>query len=98
MTLPCPANPVKAKKAAAMRAAKEAKMNNTEKMSMADIQKANIDPSQKKKTAARTTKVVIVTGDEDEREGRQRMKGPTKWYMGQYGNDDGTSCRVDRFA
>lgn len=64
---------------------------------MADIQKASREPSQKK-TAGRTTKVVIQTGDEDGEEGIQRMRGPTKWYMGQYGNEDGTCSVVDTFA
>ena len=39
-TIPCPANPIKARQAAAIRAAKDAKMNEAHKtMSMADITK-----------------------------------------------------------
>ena len=56
---------------------------------MAEIQKAN--QGSKKKTPAKQTKVVIQTGEEEDEEESRKMRGPTKWYMGQYGNNDGTS-------
>ena len=70
MTLPCPPNPAKAKKAAAIRAAKEAKMKNPAGHRMADLEE-----SRKK---------------EDKHD-----KNVNRWYMGEYGTNEGTLLYAD---
>lgn len=86
MTLPVPPNPVKAKKAAAARAAKEAKMKAPVGIPVDEDE----TPVQRKKKSNRKQ---AQRADEDgEEEGDKGKKpNPTKWYMGQYGNNDGES-------
>lgn len=88
MTLPVPPNPVKAKKAAAARAAKEAKMKNQgaprplvdDEEERRRAEKRRATKAQQKKAATR--------GDEEDGEGDGRGGKVTKWYMGQYGNNE----------
>ena len=84
MTLPCPPNPVKAKKAAAIRAAKEAKLKNPHPPPI------HMSGGDDKRQKGRRKEVRIAqTVDDDD----QSLK-PTKWYMGQYGNNDGNVLHV----
>ena len=64
MTLPCPPNPAKAKKAAAIRAAKEAKMKNPGGHSMAAM-------------------------EESRKKDDKQDKNVNRWYMGDYGTNEG---------
>ncbi|ELU16132.1 hypothetical protein CAPTEDRAFT_228009 [Capitella teleta] len=86
MTLPVPPNPVKAKKAAAARAAKEAKMKQPVGFPppMADAAPSG-NPKKKKQTKQKSQQK-----QEDDEEDAEPVKkvNTTKWYMGQYGNSD----------
>ncbi|KAK2154993.1 hypothetical protein LSH36_251g00013 [Paralvinella palmiformis] len=86
MTLPCPPNPVKAKKAAAARAAKEAKMKNPQmqQMMMEDAAQSKRRDRKKAKPSAHQKQAATTDDDDD----RPTTASVTKWYMGQYGNNE----------
>ena len=85
--IPVPPNPVKAKKAAAMRAAKEAKMKNPNP----PPPPADEEELKKRKERAKKTgrSRANIGGQEDEED--QSVHKPTRWYMGQYGVNDGNN-------
>ncbi|XP_060082127.1 death domain-containing protein 1-like [Ylistrum balloti] len=77
VTIPCPPNPAKARKLAQIRKMKEEKMKNPVKVQVIDYEKEARKEEQKKK--AQQQKEAQMT-EED--------KVTTKWYMGEYGNND----------
>lgn len=78
VTIPCPPNPAKARKLAQIRKMKEDKMKNPVKVQVIDFEKEARLEEQKKK-AQQQKEAQIAAEDE---------KVTTKWYMGEYGNND----------
>ena len=84
MTLPIPPNPVKAQKAAAARAAKEEKRKNKQNQQFMMQE----DDKEKKRRELRNAIAQAQKQMHDDNDSTPRPKS-TRWYMGQYGNNDG---------
>ncbi|XP_052785943.1 death domain-containing protein 1-like [Mya arenaria] len=84
VTVPCPPNPTKAKKIAAMRKAKEEKMKNPPKIQI--LLPHEIEAIEKEKQKSKLQKMQEqLKAEENEKEEPK----PTKWYMGDYAvNED----------
>ncbi|XP_053387400.1 death domain-containing protein 1-like isoform X2 [Mercenaria mercenaria] len=83
VTVPCPPNPTKAKKIAAMRKAKEEKMNNPPKVHV--LLPHEIEAMEKEKQKSKLQKMQEqIAADENKVEEPK----PTKWYMGDYANNE----------
>ena len=93
MTLPCPPNPVKAKKAAAARAAKEAKAKKPPPMAYEEEEEKKAKRAKSKSQKSEKARMAAFQAENDEEEGSHPHK-QTKWYMGQYGSNDGKTCSI----
>lgn len=83
--MPCPPNPAKAKKLAAVRAAKEAKMNQPVRNIPAPLDMQEEEPKKKRKPQKQ-----LQQQPQEEQEEEMAMRRPeTRWYMGIYGGSDG---------
>ena len=95
ITLPCPPNPAKAKKLALLKKQKEDKMKNIKPVfNMEDLNKPKKTPTTTATTSA-TAKPTLqqqqqMAMDAENQEG-EPMARQNKWYMGQYGQSEG-SC------
>ena len=86
--IPVPPNPVKARKAAAARAAREAKRKEpAPPPRYIDKEEERRMREEKKKESRRQAMEKANAGITDEEEAQ--VKKPTKWYMGQYGANEG---------
>ncbi|XP_013408435.1 uncharacterized protein LOC106172334 [Lingula anatina] len=90
MTLPCPPNPVKARKAAAIKAEKEAKMKQPERKVAVNIFDAapKKEPEKKKPEKKPTQQTQAQAEAPPDEETDFKRQEPTRWYMGQYGGSD----------
>lgn len=83
VTVPCPPNPIKAKKIAAMRKAKEEKMKNPPKVQV--LLPHEIEAMEKEKQKSKLQKMQEQLAAE---ENKVEEPKPTKWYMGDYANNE----------
>ena len=83
--MPCPPNPVKAKKIAAMRKAKEEKMKNPHKVQVLLPHEIEAIEKEKQKSKLQKMQEEIQQAEKEKEEPK-----PTKWYMGEYANTEGT--------
>lgn len=89
--MPVPPNPVKARKHAAERAAREAKRANpTPAPPPLDKEDERRRKEEQKREVRRQAIAAAEAGADDE---PVVAKTPTRWYMGQYGVNEGTRAR-----
>ena len=86
--MPVPPNPVKARKHAAERAAREAKRANPPPQIPLDRDEERRRREEAKKESRRQAIAAAESGVDEE--AAAAVKKPTRWYMGQYGANDGT--------
>ena len=82
--MPCPPNPVKAKKIAAMRKAKEEKMKNPHRVTMLLPHEIEAMEKEKQKSKLQKMQEELLQAEKEKDEPKQ-----TKWYMGEYANNEG---------
>ncbi|XP_060552931.1 death domain-containing protein 1-like isoform X2 [Ruditapes philippinarum] len=83
VTVPCPPNPIKAKKIAAMRKAKEDKMNNPPKVHI--LLPHEIEAMEKEKQKSKLQRMQEQLAADENKVDEPK---PTKWYMGDYANNE----------
>lgn len=91
VTVPCPPNPAKAKKIAAMKAAKEKKMKQPiarSGLEMMEEQDKAEEREKRRQSQKKTLSERQKLANEPENEEEVKKK-PGKWYMGIYGGNDG---------
>ena len=91
LKVPVPPNPVRAKKMAAARAAREAKRSSTlaqlQLQQQLEAEEARRVREERRSEARRQVSAAAVDGELQE---SLLTRAPTRWYMGQYGNNDGS--------
>ncbi|XP_064596326.1 death domain-containing protein 1-like [Liolophura sinensis] len=84
ITVPCPPNPAKAKKLAAVRAAKEAKMTQPVRNNPVPLDMQDEEPKKKRKPQ----KQLQSQQQQEQEEEMTVRRTETRWYMGIYGGSD----------
>lgn len=83
VTVPCPPNPAKAKKIAAMRKAKEEKMRNPPRPQVILPHEQEALEKEKQKSKLQKMQEELLQAEKEKDEPKQ-----TKWYMGEYANNE----------
>ncbi|KAL3885307.1 hypothetical protein ACJMK2_025385 [Sinanodonta woodiana] len=88
ITIPCPPNPARAKKLAAMRKLKEEKMKNPPKVVIKLPHEEEKEKEEKRKKIEELRQAQKQQQGGQEPEGEVVEKKQARWYMGEYGNND----------